>query len=173
MNSQIFQSIGIDGMDPAIYIIILTVMSFGLLITCIVQGVKLHKERVRLDKLMAGKDGRSLEKKIDQIMDDNRYLLGAVDDHKDSIKYLTRRLGVVFQKSALLKYNAHQKMGGELSFILVLLDENNTGVLINSVNVTEGSYVYSKVIENGKSKIELGPEEIQALEQAVETELPK
>ncbi|MCR5426225.1 MAG: DUF4446 family protein [Lachnospiraceae bacterium] len=173
MNSQILSTLGMGGMDPGILFLILTGLSLIFLIVFIVQGVKLRKLRQRLDKLCAGKDGRSLERKLDQIIEDNQYLLSSVDEHKDRLRYLTNRLGAVYQKSALLKYNAHDKMGGELSFVYVLLDENNNGVMINSVHVSEGAYVYSKVIQNGKSKVELGPEEIRALEQAVEVELPK
>ena len=58
-------------------------------------------------------------------------------------------------------------MGGQLSFCLALLDENNNGFILNSVHRTEGCYSYTKQIENGLCKISLGQEEEQALEMAM------
>lgn len=58
-------------------------------------------------------------------------------------------------------------MGGQLSFSIVLLNENNSGFIINSVHSTEGCYSYSKEIENGQCSILLGEEEKQALDMAM------
>ena len=55
-------------------------------------------------------------------------------------------------------------MGGQLSFSLCLLNENNNGFIINSVHSTDGCYSYTKEIKNGESTISLGTEEAEALE---------
>lgn len=52
-----------------------------------------------------------------------------------------------FQKFGIVKYDAFQQMGGQLSFSLVLLNENDNGFIINSVHSTEGCYSYSKEIK--------------------------
>ena len=67
----------------------------------------------------------------------------------------------------LIKYDAFQQMGGQLSFSLALLDENNTGFIINSVHSTEGCYSYTKEIRNGTSAIDLSAEEAEALAMAM------
>ena len=54
-------------------------------------------------------------------------------------------------------------MGGQLSYSLALLDENNNGFIINSVHSTEGCYSYSKEIRNGDNSISLSQEEAEAL----------
>ena len=58
-------------------------------------------------------------------------------------------------------------MGGKLSYALAVLDENDNGYVINSVHSTDGCYSYAKQIEDGKSDIDLGTEEQQALQRAV------
>ena len=58
-------------------------------------------------------------------------------------------------------------MGGQLSFSLALLDENNNGFLINSVHSTEGCYSYTKEIKQGECSISLSEEEVKALELAM------
>ena len=63
----------------------------------------------------------------------------------------------------LIKYDAFSQMGGQLSFSLALLDENNNGFIINSVHSTDGCYSYTKEIKNGECAIALGKEEEEAL----------
>ena len=67
----------------------------------------------------------------------------------------------------IVKYDAFNQMGGQLSFSLALLDENNNGFIINSVHSTEGCYSYTKEIKNGESSISLGKEEEEALATAI------
>ena len=74
-----------------------------------------------------------------------------------------------FQKVGIIKYDAFNQMGGKLSFCLALLDENNNGFILNSVHSTEGCYSYTKQIVEGKSKIDLGKEEEEALKMAIGT----
>jgi hypothetical protein len=63
----------------------------------------------------------------------------------------------------LVKYDAFNQMGGQLSFSLALLDENNNGFIINSVHSSEGCYSYTKEIKLGQCAIDLGAEEAEAL----------
>ena len=72
-----------------------------------------------------------------------------------------------YQKMGLVKYDAFHQMGGQLSFCLALLDENNNGFIINSVHSTEGCYSYTKEIRLGESEISLGKEEAEALAIAI------
>lgn len=72
-----------------------------------------------------------------------------------------------FQKVGIVKYDAFQHMGGQLSFSLALLDENNNGFVLNSVHSTEGCYTYTKEIKKGVCAISLGKEEEQALSMAM------
>lgn len=63
----------------------------------------------------------------------------------------------------IVKYDAFSQMGGQLSFCIALLDENDNGFIINSVHSTEGCYTYTKEIKNGECKITLGTEEAEAM----------
>ena len=63
----------------------------------------------------------------------------------------------------LVRYDAFNQMGGQLSYSLALLDENDNGFIINSVHSTEGCYSYSKEIRNGDNSISLSQEEAEAL----------
>ena len=73
-------------------------------------------------------------------------------------------------KKNIVKYDAFNQMGGQLSFSLALLDENNNGFILNSVHSAEGCYSYTKEIIGGKCAIDLGEEEKQALALAMKSE---
>ena len=121
----------------------------------------------RVDALTSGEDGKSLEAELDQIIADNKKLLEDTDKNTRDISTIYGRLKNVYQKMAIVKYDAYEQLGGEMSAVVVILDEKNNGVLINNVYSTEGGYVYTREIENGKCKHELGAEEQQALTEAI------
>ena len=72
-----------------------------------------------------------------------------------------------FQKVGIVKYDAFHEMGGKLSFALCMLDKVNNGYIINVMHSNNGCFAYIKEVVDGKSYIELGDEEKQALQQAV------
>ena len=83
------------------------------------------------------------------------------------MRELRRKFENSYQKLGLVKYDAFQQMGGQLSFSLCLLDDNNNGFIINSVHSAEGCYSYTKEIKAGESSLLLGEEEKEALEIAM------
>ena len=61
-------------------------------------------------------------------------------------------------------------MGGKLSFALSMLDKENTGFVINAMHSREGCYTYIKEIIKGESYIQLGEEEKEAVDKAVNSD---
>lgn len=118
-------------------------------------------------KFMQGKDAKSLEMDIIGLYEDNKFIKTSMEKNKKDIKNLYKKLESAFQKMGIVKYDAFREMGGQLSFSLVLLDENDNGFILNSVHSTEGCYSYTKEIENGQCSITLGEEEKQALDIAM------
>ena len=167
MTSPLMEYLGIAGLDIAWLFIGIFVVLLILLILIIVQFAKYKKLKKKYDKFMKGKDGKSLEKDIIALFEDNKFIKGAVEKYKKDIKILFNNFENAFQKIGIVKYDAFNQMGGQLSFCLALLDENNNGFILNSVHSTEGCYSYTKQIENGLCKISLGQEEEQALEMAM------
>lgn len=171
MQSSILNSMGLGGTDPAIWIIILFAISLLIVIILIAvssgQKKKILALTDRVDALTSGEDGKSLEAELDQIIADNEKLLDISEKNSKDISTIYGRLKSVYQKMAIVKYDAYEQLGGEMSAVVVILDEKNNGVLINNVYSTEGGYVYTREIENGKCKHELGAEEQQALTEAI------
>lgn len=165
-TSSFLNQIGLGGFDIGyllIAVIILLVFMVAILILLIVQINKVGQLKKRLDKFLTGRDGKSLEQKIASLFEDNIFLKNSAEKNKKDIRILYKNMEAAYQKMGLVKYDAFNQMGGQLSFSLALLDENNNGFIINSVHSTEGCYSYTKEIKQGVSTISLGKEEEEAL----------
>lgn len=173
-NSVILNKIGLQGLDAGyafIGVAVLFLLFLIVLVVLIVQLNKVSKMKKRLDAFMLDNDGKSLEQKIICLFEDNKSLKETAEANSEDIKTLYKRMETTYQKMGLVKYDAFNQMGGQLSFSLALLDEKNNGFIINSVHSTEGCYSYTKEIKNGESKISLSEEEEEALSIAIgETE---
>ncbi|MBD5536527.1 MAG: DUF4446 family protein [Lachnospiraceae bacterium] len=165
--SEIFHSIGLDGIDIGYLFIGMAACILLLLILLIISFRKTSQLEKRLDKFMLGKDAKSLEKDIIALYEDNKFIKINMDKNKKDISTLYKNMESAFQKVGIVKYDAFQQMGGQLSFSLALLDENNNGFVLNSVHSTEGCYTYTKEIKNGECAISLGDEEKKALSMAI------
>lgn len=170
MNSTFLNQIGLDFFDLGYLLIAVCVLAVLMLIIIILLSVQISKVsrlKKRLDKFLIGKDGISLEQDIVGLCEDNKFLKNNVDRNKKDIRNLYKRLESAYQKMGIVKYDAFHQMGGQLSFSLALLDENNNGFIINSVHSTDGCYSYTKEIKNGSCSISLGTEEAEALAMAM------
>ena len=67
----------------------------------------------------------------------------------------------------IVKYDAFKEMGGNLSFTLCLLDDMNTGFILNTMHGRDSSYTYIKEIIKGEAYATLGEEEKEALDKAI------
>lgn len=163
----VLNQIGLGNLDTGYLFIGMAVIILLLLILFIVQIVKYNKLKKRMDKFMTGSNAMSLEQEITGLFEDNKFLKITCDKNKKDIRALYKNMESAFQKIGIVKYDAFRQMGGQLSFCLALLNENNDGFIINSVHSTEGCYSYTKEIKNGESDISLGEEEKRALEIAM------
>lgn len=121
-------------------------------------------------KFMQGKSAKSLEQEIVGLFEDNKFIKNAIEKDKKDIRILYKNFESAFQKLGVVKYDAFNQMGGQMSFCIALLDENNNGFILNSVHSAEGCYSYTKEIKNGESEILLGNEEKKALNIAIRAE---
>ena len=168
MNYNLLEMIGLSGFDLTYLFIVSYALILILIIMVIVQAVKLSKLSKKYKKFMSGKNAKSLEKDIIGLYEDNRFIKASTEKNKSDIRFLYKKLASTFQKVGIVKYDAFNQMGGQLSFSLALLDENNSGFILNCVHSTEGCYSYTKEIRNGSCDSSLGEEEREALNIAMD-----
>lgn len=169
-TSAFLEEIGMGNFDLGYLVIgmaVVILILIILLIVLIVQTRKVNQLKKKMEKFMTGKNAKSLEKEITSLFEDNLDLKKSTEENRKNIKTLFKNMESTYQKMGLVKYDAFNQMGGQLSFCLALLDEHNNGFIINSVHSTEGCYSYSKEIKLGESSISLGTEEAEALEIAM------
>ena len=170
MNFQLFEKIGLSGLDFSFVIIGMLIIMLISLIIAIVSLAKYSKLSKKYKKFMGGNEAKALESHIMDLITINEANSEKIEANKEEIEELYRRQRYNFQKIGMIKYDAFQEMGGNLSFALTLLDENNNGFIINSVHNIHSSYCYAKEVKHPKCSIKLSDEETIALERALKYE---
>ena len=70
------------------------------------------------------------------------------------------------KKIGMVRYNAYKNTGSNLSFALAILNDNNSGIILNGIYGIDTSNVYAKRVVNGTSEYILSKEEEDALDKA-------
>lgn len=158
--SNIFSSMGID---PGIIIIILMITTIGLIGVIMYLYRTIQKIDERYKVFMKGEDGKTLERsfmrKFNQIEKMNDITTKLTEDIERLEDVKNRSL----IKYGIVKYDAFDDVGGKLSFSLALLDQTDTGFVLNAIHSKENCFLYIKEVMNGESYIILSDEEVQAL----------
>ncbi|MBO4904175.1 MAG: DUF4446 family protein [Lachnospiraceae bacterium] len=161
MNNSVLGSMGIS--DPGILIIIMLVLIIVLAVMLVFLLIRYNRLETSYQMFMKGKKAESLEEEIGALFDDISGLKAQADKNKKDIRKIIENLRECYQRVGIVKYDAFKEMGGKLSFSVALLNDNETGFIINSIHSSEGCYVYTKEIVNGECAISLGDEEKKAL----------
>src|SRR5699024_9727113 len=156
MENSIMNQMGID---PGYLILGLAVITLILFITVIICLIKMSQLYRRYDLFMRGKDAETLEDLLIKQIEDINLLKIEDKTNKENIRSINRNIRASFQKLGLVRYNAFQGMGGNLSFAIALLDYTNSGFVLNSVHSREGCYMYLKRVDRGQTEVLLGSEE--------------
>lgn len=141
-------------------LLIMQVVFIGIVINL---QMKHKRMQEKYQIFMRGKDGKSLEKGFLEQFKTVEKLERAVKQNTRDIDTIYKRMKTHYQKIGIVRYDAFQEMGGNLSFVLTMLDENNNGWVFNAMHSREGCYTYIKEIVKGESYMELGEEERESL----------
>ena len=125
---------------------------------------------IHYNKLTQGAGEKGLRPLLEQIMEDN-------NNNKKAIENLTKYCDKIekegrfhIQKVGLLRFNPFKDTGGDQSFILSLVDNTDTGVIISGLYSRSGLRWYAKKIINGKGvEHQLSEDEKKALREAGDT----
>lgn len=83
------------------------------------------------------------------------------------IERLDREKTKYVQKMGIVRFHPFGENEYEQSFSLSLLDAVGTGVVITSIHTNARARIYLKNVTRGQSKIELSPEEKNAIQLAI------
>lgn len=150
------------------FLIALSVIVILLVIGLVIVIIKFNKISKKYTEFMKKLgNGKNIEEDLENYM----YRVERVDKQNaeilNYIKNVDNDLNKCIQKIGIVRYNAFQDTGSDLSFALALLDEKNNGVVLNGIYSREMSNIYAKPVENGKSKYTISEEENLAIEKAI------
>ncbi|HMM22599.1 MAG TPA: DUF4446 family protein [Selenomonadales bacterium] len=161
-------------MENIQYVIIaLTAAIFLALIVFISINLKLAKLNRRYEKMMQGANGANLEELLQKHIEEVRQATDKVSRLDRDCQRLDGTLRTCVQKVGLVRFNAFEDTGSDLSFAMALLDAGNNGVVLSSIFGRSESRIYAKPVVAGVSSYFLTDEEKEALAQAQETNSKK
>ena len=115
---------------------------------------------------MRGNDGKTMEAAILARFEEVDRLVEASADHAADISGLKKHFHKTLNHYGIVKYDAFDDVGGKMSFALAMLDNDNTGFILDTIHSRDNCFVYLKEIVKGESYIMLSNEETAALQEA-------
>lgn len=157
---DIFSTFPIEMLMVALNILVLVI----LLVLTLVNASKIKKMKTKYTKFMGDLSDRNIEELMDTCLEELKDLRLKNREMENHINYIERNLLQCVQKMGIVRFNAFENVGSDLSYAVALLDSSDNGVVISSIYSRDNSTTYAKPVMSGKSKYSLSAEEIQALE---------
>lgn len=150
--------------------VVLTAAAAGFLalILNVVLFIRTRRLTRRLDRVFRSSGGADLEELLGQLHD-------RLEADDQAIRLLERqqaetdrRLVGCLQHLGVVRFNAFDDTGSDLSFSVAFLDDAQNGVVLSSIYGREETRTYAKPVRNGSSSYLLTSEEQEALRRAME-----
>ncbi|MGV8145372.1 MAG: DUF4446 family protein [Alkaliphilus sp.] len=162
MNS-IFDFIG---NNSAIFVILSMSLNLIIIVLLILLNTTASSLRIKYKKLTRGTTGKNIER----VLMDHVARVDTVEKKLTEIVTITdiinNRISFCIQKIGIVRYNAFEDTGSDLSYSIALLTESNDGIVLTGIHGRAETVSYAKPIANGVSSYNLSIEEMQALDRA-------
>lgn len=156
------------GIDAGVLFLLLLILIIILTFITVTMSIRLSRLNRKYQQFMKGKNGVSLEK----LFADKFETLSRIDEqssaNKENVDKLQKQVGSMLTHCGIVKYDAFNDVGGKMSFALAMLDDSNSGFILNTIHSRDNCFQYIKEIVNGESYIMLSEEEIEALNRAID-----
>lgn len=118
----------------------------------------------RVGKLYGAENNEDLEKNLVSRLAKTE---ARIEEIEPRLKLMEEISKISVQKVGFLRFNPFQDTGGDNSFLLVMLNRENNGIILTSLYMREGMKIYAKSVERGKAKQQLSEEEAGVLEETI------
>lgn len=112
--------------------------------------------------------GETLDDLLKEYLTKSQGLEEHLNDARIRLSQVEEKLKSAVDKAALVRFNAFDNMGSDLSFSMALVNQEGSGLVLSSLNSREESRVYAKPLRQGESQYSLINEERQAIKKALE-----
>lgn len=148
---------------------LLVITLLSVIVVLIITLVLAIIHSVKLQKLLKNCPSGKLDETIITYYEKVDALFHALDEKTMQFAHLEKKIDAGVQKVGLVRYDAFDDISSNLSFSLVLLDGVDTGFVVTSIYGRDSTNVYIKPIIKGKSSYTLSEEELDALQNAIES----
>jgi len=152
--------------ETVIFFSINLLFNFLLFLFLISNRSKVKKLKRKYNRFMSLEGEKNIEDMLNSIIDRTDSINSKNKDIDIRISNIEDKLVNCIQKVGVIRYNAFDNMGSDLSYSIALLDINDNGIVISGIYSRDSSSTYAKPIVNGKSKYILSDEEVQAINEA-------
>ncbi len=146
--------------------LVLIALTLLLFVCLIITNARLGRLRKQMKRFFAASDGGNLEAGLARLLDRMEQWEKQQSDQQFQINRLAQKVAGQCGNLAVLRYNAFDEVGSDLSFSIAILDDEQNGVVITSIYGREESRTYAKPIKQGKSAYNLSEEELAVLKMA-------
>ena len=147
-------------------LIALMLLSLVALVIAVVAVMRLRALSARFDAALGGINNQSLETTLNKHLAQVLSVDSRLGELEKEYERLSLTGGLASQKISVVRFNPFGDTGGDQSFSLAVLDSHDSGYVLSSIHGRQGTRVYVKPVDLGKSKYQLSAEEQQALLQA-------
>lgn len=134
---------------------------------------KTNRLKTKYNRFMNGLSDRNIEELLETCLSSTNSVSTKNKEIEFKINEIERNLIQCVQKVGIVRFNAFENVGSDLSFSIALLDNNDSGVVISGIYARDSSSTYAKPVESAKSKYTLSAEEIQAIDIARKSSIEK
>lgn len=139
-----------------------------LLIVTVSLNWRINHLQQRYRQMMQGMEGSTIEQMLLTHIDAVNAATTEVDRMRVETDRLKAQLQTCIQRVGMVRFNAFDDTGSDLSFSLALLDERGNGLVVSSLYGRNESRIYAKPVLNRQSTYALSAEEQKAIRIASE-----
>jgi len=158
----------LDASTLSLAVVVLAVAVLGLAVWLATLHRSAARMRSRLRRVLSDTGTAGL----DEVLDGQAKRMELLTSRVDGLNALERELEgstrLSLQKVGVVRFNPFQDSGGDQSFVIALLDQGGTGIIISSLHGRAESRIFAKQITNGRSTHPLSDEEQQAIRAALQ-----
>ena len=157
----------INGMTGVVMFLLLLILIIILAVITVSMSVRLSRLTKKYQMFMRRRNGESMESVFSDKLKNIARIDNRGESNKDDIEVIKKHISSSLTHYGIVKYDAFNDVGGKMSFALAMIDDNNTGFILNTIHSRDNCFQYIKEIVNGESYILLSEEEMKALNIAV------
>jgi len=126
-----------------------------------------YKIWTSLQKVSTGGKKETIIDLLSRVLEHEKKLSQTLSETNKKVEGLIFDSQFYIQKIGLVRFNPFNNTGGDQSFILALIDAEESGVVISGLHTRNGTRWYAKKISNGHGvEHELSNDEIKAIKSA-------